>query len=151
MPCDIAAYAQIDTAKWHDTYQVEPRSYAMPPGFDGSYERHLAEHPLVTYYLRHRDDPVLKLSDFLTRRQYHDLGLYREAYRQVTAVILAMRRRTVAKHVERIHRKLGAETRGAAAARAFAVAGGAGLASRIRRAANRLASFLDTTGPARVN
>jgi DNA-binding CsgD family transcriptional regulator len=55
----------------------------MPPGFVGAYERHLAEHPLVTYYLRHRDDPVLKVSDFLSRRQYHRLGLYQEAYRLV--------------------------------------------------------------------
>jgi DNA-binding CsgD family transcriptional regulator len=81
VPCDVAAYAQINTAEWHDTYQVEPRAYPMSRDFVAAYQRHLAQHPFVTYYLGRADDPVLKLSDFLTRRQFHRLGLYQEAYR----------------------------------------------------------------------
>jgi DNA-binding CsgD family transcriptional regulator len=83
VPSESAAYAQINTTEWRDTAQIDPAGYALPPGFMDGYERHLAEHPLVTYYLRHRDDPVLKLSDFLSRRQFHDLGLYQDAYRLV--------------------------------------------------------------------
>jgi DNA-binding CsgD family transcriptional regulator len=62
----------------------------------------------------------------LTRREAEVLALVAEGKTNPEiATILGMRRRTAAKHLERVHRKLGVETRGAAAARAFAVAGGA--------------------------
>lgn len=83
VPCDVAAYALINTAEWQDTYQLEPRAYAIPRGFVAAYQRHLPEHPLVTYHLQRAGNPVLKLSDFLTRRQFHRLGLYQEVYRLI--------------------------------------------------------------------
>jgi DNA-binding CsgD family transcriptional regulator len=41
------------------------------------------EHPLVKYLRENGDVPALRLSDFLSRRQYRETALYREAYRRL--------------------------------------------------------------------
>jgi len=45
--------------------------------------RHMPEHPLITRYHQTRDGQAFKISDFLTRSQFHRLGLYHELYRRV--------------------------------------------------------------------
>jgi len=43
----------------------------------------MPEHPLITRYHQTRDGQAFKISDFLTRSQFHRLGLYHELYRRV--------------------------------------------------------------------
>jgi hypothetical protein len=45
------------------------------------FRRYAHEHPLLKHYRRANDGRVLKISDFLTQRQYHRLGLYNELYK----------------------------------------------------------------------
>lgn len=42
------------------------------------------EHPLINFYQRTRDGQALKISEFLTRSQFHRLGLYNEFYRPLS-------------------------------------------------------------------
>jgi len=44
---------------------------------------HMHEHPLVNYHQRTGDGQAIKISDFLTQRQFHRLGLYNELYRRL--------------------------------------------------------------------
>lgn len=62
---------------------------AVPPDRLPELGRTLArcadEHPIIAYYRRTGDGPALKISDFLSRRQFHKLGLYRDFYRPLGA------------------------------------------------------------------
>jgi DNA-binding CsgD family transcriptional regulator len=43
----------------------------------------MAEHPLVAHSQQTHDGQAVKISDFLTQRQFHRLGLYQEVYRRL--------------------------------------------------------------------
>jgi len=45
------------------------------------FEEHVFDHPLFVHYHRTRDGQPLRISDFLSRAQYHRLGLYNEFFR----------------------------------------------------------------------
>jgi DNA-binding CsgD family transcriptional regulator len=47
------------------------------------FEQHVFEHPLFVHYHRTRDGRPLRISDFLSRAQYHRLGLYNEFSRHL--------------------------------------------------------------------
>ncbi len=42
------------------------------------------EHPVITYFDKTGDGQALKISDFLSVREYHDRAIYRDCYRHVT-------------------------------------------------------------------
>ncbi len=48
-----------------------------------AFERHIHEHPLIDYTYRHPGCRALRISDFLTRKKFHDIGLYNEFFKQV--------------------------------------------------------------------
>jgi len=47
------------------------------------WEQHMHQHPLVAHYLARPADGPKKISDFLTREQFHRLDLYQEFFRHV--------------------------------------------------------------------
>jgi DNA-binding CsgD family transcriptional regulator len=76
------SYNEVDTQRRTITWAMEP----FPSEFlDGVpvFEQHIPEHPLIAHYQQTRDGQALKISDFLTRRQFHRLGLYNEFYRRL--------------------------------------------------------------------
>lgn len=52
----------------------------FPAPLASIWERHSAQHPLVRYVAETGDGQALKISDFLSLREYHGLDLYREFY-----------------------------------------------------------------------
>ncbi len=82
VPCDIIGYHELDTRAGRLTRQWHPPE-ADFPGSQAVYERHLSEHPIVTYRIRSMDGQALQLSDFVTRPQFHRLGIYNEFYRRL--------------------------------------------------------------------
>ncbi len=44
-------------------------------------EQHMSEHSPLVYYLQTGDGRAVRISDFLSQRQYHDTGLYCDFYR----------------------------------------------------------------------
>lgn len=77
IPAEIATYSQIslDQGRLLDATRVEP-SHVEFSGCRKIFERLLGEHPVFAYRQRTRDGHALKLSDFLTQRQFLRLGLY---------------------------------------------------------------------------
>jgi hypothetical protein len=62
--------------------------WSWPPGIYTpdtllGWEQHMLEHPILAHYLRTGDGRARRISDFLTRRQYRDLGLYSDLYREM--------------------------------------------------------------------
>jgi DNA-binding CsgD family transcriptional regulator len=82
VPNDAATYNEINPRTRRADWVVEPAALDFP-GSRQAFERHMGEHPFVSYFRRTCDGSAIKLSDFLTRRQLHDLGLYQEFYRHV--------------------------------------------------------------------
>jgi DNA-binding CsgD family transcriptional regulator len=83
IPCDIISYNEVNTQDNQVTWLTEPADALDFPDSTEAFNRHIPEHPLIGHYARTNDDRVLKISDFLTRTEFHRLGLYNEFYRRV--------------------------------------------------------------------
>jgi DNA-binding CsgD family transcriptional regulator len=59
---------------------VEPMDAEFPDSRE-RFARCMHEHPFLNYYREHPDESALRLSDFVSRRQLHDLALYSDFYR----------------------------------------------------------------------
>jgi hypothetical protein len=82
IPSEWTSYNEVDAASQTLNVAMNP----MPPNFSEfqhAFERHVPEHPIIGHHLRTRDGRALKISDFLTRREFHRLGLYNEFYRKL--------------------------------------------------------------------
>ena len=87
---DRAAYTMCGVLLGHPADNGQPRiDTRLYPAAEPSapdlkvFEQHMFEHPLIVYYRRTRDGQPLRISDFLSRAQFHRRALYNEFYRQV--------------------------------------------------------------------
>jgi DNA-binding CsgD family transcriptional regulator len=80
VPVDITSYNEINRRQGRSRNVVEPPGLNTPER-RAIWDRHLHEHPVVAHYQRTNDPRCLKISDFLSRRRFHRLGLYNEHYR----------------------------------------------------------------------
>ncbi len=71
----VPALQQADVMAWPPEAEHEAYQSAL--------ERHLREHPLVRHFSATGDLKVLKISDFLSARAYHNTTLYDEMYRHL--------------------------------------------------------------------
>ncbi len=81
IPCDNAVYNEANVRRGRVIWREDP---AISPGLPGArhiFERHMAEHPLIAH--TEWDGSAIRMSDFLTRPQFHDLGLYQEFFRRL--------------------------------------------------------------------
>lgn len=62
-------------------YQIEPAAVGEFPDSARLFEEHLPEHPVLAHYRATGDGRALRISDFLSDRQFRALGLYRDFYR----------------------------------------------------------------------
>ena len=81
IPSDLISYNAVDQRRRVIAAQVDrPAGF---PGMEAAFERYIHEHPLLAHYLRTADGHAVSISDVLTRRQYHRLGIYQELYRRL--------------------------------------------------------------------
>ena len=59
---------------------VEPAGVGAFPGAASVFERHIGEHPVLVHHRATGTGHALRISDFLSDRQFRELGLYREFY-----------------------------------------------------------------------
>jgi DNA-binding CsgD family transcriptional regulator len=77
---ELTAYNEINSRRHRIVWRDEPSlASAFPEGRE-IFQRHMGDHPLIAHYERSRDGSARKISDFLTQRQFRDLGLYREFF-----------------------------------------------------------------------
>jgi DNA-binding CsgD family transcriptional regulator len=82
IPSDSVGYNEINPRARRIRYVVEPAEVNFP-GSEQVFGRHMHEHPIIAYHRRTGSGPTVKLSDFMGRRQLHDLGLHTEFFRRV--------------------------------------------------------------------
>lgn len=76
---DLTGYNEVNLRKRRTAFFLEPRIH-----LHDSVEivnRHAHEHPLIRYHERTTDGGATKISDVLTQRELHRLGLYNEFFR----------------------------------------------------------------------
>lgn len=79
VPYDIATYNEIDPHAGQITVLAEPAE-SLPDGGEQLFMAHAAEHPILLHTREHREQRAMKLSDFLSQRQLHQRGIYREFF-----------------------------------------------------------------------
>jgi len=80
---EITTYNEVNCAKRQNATVSDPPDALDFPDSHRIFNQHIPEHPLIGHYARSGDPRVLKISDFLTRRKFHNVGLYTDFYRRV--------------------------------------------------------------------
>jgi DNA-binding CsgD family transcriptional regulator len=93
MDCVVSSVPELIYSEWTAYNEVDLKRHRVAgvmrpdlpdtPGLWEAFEHHIHEQPLVRHYRRSRDVETTKISDFLTRRQFHRLGIYAEFYRKL--------------------------------------------------------------------
>lgn len=86
VPSDSVSYAEIDLrSRKTIAVVVDPPMSDDLPEAEKVFERHIHEQPLVNHQ-KTGDGRALKISDFLTRSQWHNLALYNEFYKEIRGI-----------------------------------------------------------------
>lgn len=81
IPCEISGYNEVDPIKQKIITVLNPAETPLPD--IRILEKYMGQHPVINYHRKSRDGQARKISDFLTRKEYHRLALYNEFYRHV--------------------------------------------------------------------
>jgi DNA-binding CsgD family transcriptional regulator len=76
---EVTSYNEMRVTERYSRNWVNPESL-MVPERDEAWANVMHEHPIVAYHEHTRSSAVVKLSDFVSSRQLHNLGLYSEHY-----------------------------------------------------------------------
>ena len=80
--CDVLTYNEIGPVPGQTRYADYPAG-ALDPATQPLFAAHVHEHPLVNHYRATGSGEPVMISDFLTRQQFHRLGLYAEFFRAI--------------------------------------------------------------------
>jgi DNA-binding CsgD family transcriptional regulator len=78
LPCNAICYNEVNILESRMSWMTEPANALPGPTLQEMFTRHLHEHPLIAHSGLSRS---LRISDFLSRQQFHRLALYNEYYR----------------------------------------------------------------------
>src|SRR5207302_8217001 len=81
VPAPFGSYNEIDHRATCISYIVEPAEAQVSP-LELVVRQYLYEQPVLAHYRRTGDGSPRKISDFLTREEFHRLGIYNENYRR---------------------------------------------------------------------
>lgn len=82
IPCDILSYNELELRQKRVLAISRPDGVFSADNF-ATFERLAPQNPLISHYARTSDGRPLKISDFISQRQFHRLELFQEFYRQV--------------------------------------------------------------------
>ena len=108
VPGVLLCYNELNLDQRRAEVLFEPSITPLPRAAELLME-HQDEHPLVSYHSRTHDGQTLKISDFLSQRQFRQTGLYAEILRhvggedQMALVLPTSRSRIVAVAINRDH------------------------------------------------
>lgn len=84
IPGNAYGYNEVDLERGGTTIVLEPLSLASPD-LSEVLDRHIQQHPVVTYLTQTRDGTAHAISDFISRTQFQRLDIYGEMYRHLGA------------------------------------------------------------------
>ncbi len=80
LECDSCSYNHFGPGgplAWH----IEPAGVGAFPGAGATFRQHMPQHPVLACHRATGGGQALRISDFLSDRQFRALGLYRDFYR----------------------------------------------------------------------
>lgn len=77
---DITSYNEVNPAAREVTGFIEPDEFDIA-SLSATLERFMHDHPVIMHNHRTGGPEALRISDFISQRELHDTGLYRELYR----------------------------------------------------------------------
>jgi DNA-binding CsgD family transcriptional regulator len=77
---DVTVLSEVNPRRGRAVWVADP-SDAPIVSYREAFEHHIREDPVVAWFARSSDGRAVKLSDLVTRRQFHRLGVYNEVYR----------------------------------------------------------------------
>ena len=83
LPSDFTTYRLLDSPTAISRSRVWPAGSHDPKHYEQAFGRHWREHPVLNHHLKSGDGQAVKVSDFVTQRQFRQLGIYQEVYRLV--------------------------------------------------------------------
>ena len=81
--CDVVTYNEIASAPGQAGYYLDYPHGSINPVSLVAFEAHVQEHPLLIHYRAGGAGEPAKISDFLSQRRFHRLGLYSEFFRHI--------------------------------------------------------------------
>ena len=84
VPADVAAYNEMD-ADPNGTWWTTDPHLTVSPELVARFTELAGENPVLAYVRKTRDGRPRRISDFLSRSEYHRLPLYRQFYGQINA------------------------------------------------------------------
>ena len=82
VPADVITYTEVGL-HGEPTARVVHPARIVSSNFLQTFEHHKHEHPLIRHFSENPQARVAKISDFLTQREFHRLGLYSEFFRKM--------------------------------------------------------------------
>jgi DNA-binding CsgD family transcriptional regulator len=82
VPTEVIAYTEVGLHGQPTALVLHP-GRSVPSDLMFAFEHHKHEHPLIKHFSANPRGGVAKISDFLTQREFHRLGLYNEFFRKV--------------------------------------------------------------------
>jgi DNA-binding CsgD family transcriptional regulator len=82
IPSEWTSYNEVNLRSQTNTFVMEPLPSDFPEG-EETFARHIPEHPIIRHHQETHDGRALKISDLLTQREFHRLGLYNEFFRRL--------------------------------------------------------------------
>ena len=82
VPSDVASYNVVDPERGLYHFLANPTE-AIPDHLEPAFVRHIQEHPLLLYQQEHQTGEALKLSGFLSQRQFQATALHAEFFRHI--------------------------------------------------------------------
>ena len=79
---DVLTYNEVGPAAGQVHYTDYPAG-TLAPATQKIFAAHVHEHPVINYYRATGSGQAMKISDFLSQRQFHRLGLYAEFFRPI--------------------------------------------------------------------
>jgi DNA-binding CsgD family transcriptional regulator len=83
VPSESTSYNEVDLRSGQVWWVTKPDLFSGFPEGGQIFERQVNEHPIIAHHQKTGDGRAAKISDFLTLRQFHRLGLYNEFYRRL--------------------------------------------------------------------
>jgi DNA-binding CsgD family transcriptional regulator len=80
IPSGSAIFQEVDLRDFRASITVQRPNLLVTTWEWESHRRHMRDHPLPAHYARHPRSGACRLSDFVSRRRFHDTGLYVECY-----------------------------------------------------------------------
>lgn len=85
VPADVASYNEMDHEPSGSWWTSDPQALPVTPELERRFAELAEENPVLDYTRRTGDGRPRRISDFLSREEYHELRLYREFYGQINA------------------------------------------------------------------